>query len=153
MTTEFEYDDDPDRIDVDVVWEFLSTRAYWGRWRTREQVERQLATAWRLIGVYQVDSGRMVGFARAVSDGVGMAYLADLFVLEELRGKGVGKGLVREMIDNGPGAGFRWGLHTADAHGLYERFGFRRPDETYLERPGAKPAISPADLPGAPASG
>jgi predicted N-acetyltransferase YhbS len=59
-----------------------------------------------------------------------------------MRGKGLGKGLVRAMIDDGPGVGFRWMLHTSDAHGLYERFGFRKPDETYLERPGTKPAIA-----------
>jgi GNAT superfamily N-acetyltransferase len=144
VTAVFEYDDDPARIDVDTVWAFLSTQAYWARWRTREDLERQLAASWRVVGAYQLNSGRMVGFARATSDGVSIAYLADLFVLDEVRGKGVGKGLVREMIDNGPGAGFRWMLHTADAHGLYEQFGFRRPDETYLERPGAKSAISPA---------
>lgn len=136
MATDFELDDDPDRIDVDVVWSFLSTHAYWGRWRDRTDVERQLRTAWRVLGAYRRDTGAMVGFARAMSDGVSLAYLADLFVLDEARGNGIGKELVREMIDNGPGADFRWMLHTSDAHGLYERFGFRRPDDTYLERPG-----------------
>jgi GNAT superfamily N-acetyltransferase len=104
-------------------------------------VERQLSSAWRVVGVFQRDTGRMVGFARAVSDGVALAYLADLFVLDEVRGRGLGTALVREMIDNGPGAGFRWMLHTADAHGLYERFGFSRPDGTYLERPGGRSVV------------
>jgi GNAT superfamily N-acetyltransferase len=120
---------------VDALWAFLSTQAYWGRWRSRSDVERQLASAWRVVGVYHRKTGRMVGFARAISDGVALAYLADLFVLDEARGRGLGKELVREMIDNGPGANFRWLLHTADAHGLYERFGFGEPDQTYLERP------------------
>jgi GNAT superfamily N-acetyltransferase len=142
---ECDFDADPARIDVDVVWSFLSTQAYWGRWRSRDDVQRQLSSAWRVIGAYQRDTGRMIGFARAVSDGVSLAYLADLFVVDDLRGRGIGQGLVREMIDNGPGAEFRWMLHTADAHGLYARFGFRAPDETYLERPGARPAIG---LPG-----
>lgn len=141
MATEFEYDDNPDRIDVDVVWKFLSTQAYWGRWRGRADVNHQLSGAWRLVGAYERPSGRMVGFARAMSDGVALAYLADLFVVDELRGNGVGKGLVRAMIDDGPGADFRWMLHTSDAHRLYERFGFRAPDPTYLERPGKKPAV------------
>jgi GNAT superfamily N-acetyltransferase len=141
VADKFEYDDNPERIDVDTVWAFLSTQAYWGRWRSRADVERQLSGSWRVVGAYEVSSGRMAGFARAVSDGVSLAYLADLFVVDELRGNGVGKGLVRKMIDNGPGAEFRWMLHTADAHGLYEQFGFRRPDQTYLERPGKKPAI------------
>jgi GNAT superfamily N-acetyltransferase len=138
---EFEFDDHPDRVDVDTVWMYLSSHAYWGRWRTRADVERQVAGAWRLVGAYSAPSGRMVGFARAVSDGVALAYLADLFVIDEFRGKGIGKGLVREMIDNGPGAGFRWMLHTADAHELYEQFGFTQPDQSYLERPGTNQSI------------
>ncbi|MGL5827088.1 MAG: GNAT family N-acetyltransferase [Nocardioides sp.] len=141
---EFEFDDDPRRIDVDAVWAFLSTEAYWGRWRNRTDVERQLAGSWRVVGAYYVEDGRMVGFARALSDGVALAYLADLFVTNQARGHGVGAGLVREMIDSGPGAGFRWMLHTADAHSLYRRYGFRPADHTYLERAGAYRPIGPA---------
>jgi GNAT superfamily N-acetyltransferase len=142
VATDFEFSDDLARIDLDTVWTFLSTQAYWGRWRTRADVERQISASWRVVGAYEQASGRMVGFARATSDGVALAYLADLFVVDDMRGKGLGKGLVAAMIDNGPGAGFRWMLHTSDAHGLYEQFGFRRPDATYLERPGANPAIA-----------
>lgn len=131
----FEVDDDPRRVDRDRVWAFLSTSAYWGRWRSRAEVERQLDAAWRVVGCYD-GHGRMVGFARAVSDGVAFAYLADVYVEAEARGHGLGVALVRAMIDDGPGAGFRWALHTADAHRLYERFGFGPPDPTYLERPG-----------------
>ncbi|MFD2422066.1 GNAT family N-acetyltransferase [Amycolatopsis pigmentata] len=139
---DYELDDDPARIDVDVVWRFMSTEAYWGRWRDRAKVERQLAGSWRVVGAYRADTGAMVGFARAVSDGVALAYLADVFVLAEARGGGVGKALIRTMIDEGPGADFRWMLHTADAHGLYRSFGFREPDTTYLERPGKQAPIS-----------
>ena len=142
MATDVEFDDDPDRIDVDTVWTFMSTQAYWARWRTRADLESQISASWRVVGAYLRDGGRMVGFARAISDGVALAYLADLFVVDDMRGKGLGKGLVEAMIDNGPGSGFRWMLHTSDAHGLYARFGFGRPDATYLERPGARPAIA-----------
>lgn len=131
----FDLDDDPGRIDRDAVWSFLSTEAYWGRWRTRDDFDRQLASAWRVVGVYATDSGRMVGFARAVSDGVSIAYLADVYVVPCARGLGLGKELVRAMIDRGPGSAFRWMLHTADAHGLYEQFGFAPPTARYLERP------------------
>jgi GNAT superfamily N-acetyltransferase len=132
---DYELDDDAGRVDRDAVWTFLSTEAYWGRSRTRSDVDAQFAAAWRVVGAYERAGGGMVGFARAVSDGVAFAYLADVFVLPEARGRGLGKELVRTMIDRGPGAGFRWSLHTADAHGLYRHFGFAAPDETYLERP------------------
>lgn len=131
---EYEFDDDAERVDRDVLWEFLSRDAYWARWRSRETVERQLAGAWRVVAGYERATGRMVAFARALSDGVAIAYLADVFVLGDTRGRGLGVELVRTMVEGGPGAGFRWMLHTADAHGLYERFGFAPPNERYLER-------------------
>jgi GNAT superfamily N-acetyltransferase len=136
----FELDDDSHRVDRDAVWRYLSTQAYWGRWRSREQVETQIDGAWRAVGGYD-RSGATVGFARAVSDGVGFAYLADVYVEESVRGHGLGTSLVRFMIDDGPGSGFRWMLHTRDAHGLYARFGFAPPDTSYCERPGAHPPV------------
>jgi GNAT superfamily N-acetyltransferase len=131
----YQLDDNPERIDRDAVWDFLSTEAYWGRFRSRADFEAQFASAWRVVGVYEAATGRQVGFARAVSDGVAFAYLADVFIVAGARGAGLGKELVATMIDRGPGAGFRWTLHTADAHGLYRQYGFAAPDETYLERP------------------
>jgi GNAT superfamily N-acetyltransferase len=66
-------------------------------------------------------------------------YLADVYVLEECRGRGLGVELVREIVDNGPNADRRWVLHTRDAHALYERFGFG-PSERLMERGPAKTA-------------
>ena len=132
----YELDDDTTRVDADAVWEFLSTDAYWGKSRTRADFESQLASAWRVVGVYEADSGRLVGFARAISDGVAYAYLSDVFVTSDARGRGLGKELLATMVDRGPGARFRWGLHTSDAHGLYQQYGFAAPDDRYLERPG-----------------
>ena len=133
---EYELDDDPPRVDHDSVWRFLSTEAYWGRWRAPADLDAQLDGSWRVVGAYEAASGAMVGFARAVSDGVAFAYLADVFVLESCRGLGVGAELVRAMVELGPGARFRWALHTSDAHELYRRFGFQPPDDTFMERPG-----------------
>ena len=138
---DLEFDDDPGRVDLDALWSFLSTGAYWARWRDRETVGRQVASAWRVAGAYE-PGGRMVGFARALSDGVALAYLADVYVLPEFRGRGAGTALVAMMIDQGPGAAFRWMLHTADAHGLYRKFGFGPPDDMYLERPGRPDALA-----------
>lgn len=130
----YEVDDDPARVDLDVVWAFLSNDAYWMRWRSRDDVDRQIAGAWRVIGCYHPDDG-MVGFARAISDGVALAYLADVFVLPAHRGHGLGKRIVAAMIDEGPGTKFRWLLHTEDAHQLYRQFGFGAPDYKVMERP------------------
>jgi GNAT superfamily N-acetyltransferase len=76
----------------------------------------------------------MVGFARAISDGVAVAYLADVFVLPDHRGRGLGQALIHAMIDDGPGRDLRWMLHTEDAHSLYGKFGFGAPDTTFMER-------------------
>jgi GNAT superfamily N-acetyltransferase len=137
---DYELDDSPDRIDRDVVWRFMSEMAYWGGWRSRDVVNRQIDASWRVVGAYHRASGAMAGFARAVSDGLSLAYLADVFVLPEHRGHGLGMALVETMVERGPGAHFRWMLHTGDAHGLYAKFGFQPPDRTYLERPGRAPA-------------
>ena len=124
-----------ERVDRDAVWEFLSTEAYWGRWRSRADVEKQVDGAWRVVGAYVASTGEMVGFARAVSDGVGFAYLADVFVDPAHRGTGLGHRIVATMVEDGPGADFRWVLFTGDAHGLYAEFGFTEPDRTAMVRP------------------
>ncbi len=89
--------------------------------------------AQRVVGLY--DGGRLIGFARAVTDGVAFVYLADVYVHPDYRGRGLGVELVREMVENGPYAERRWLLHTADAHGLYAKFGFAAPGPRLLERP------------------
>jgi ribosomal protein S18 acetylase RimI-like enzyme len=126
---------DRDRVDRDVVWRLLSTEAYWGRWREREHLERQIESSWRVVGVWDDETGATVGFARAISDGVDFAYLADVIVDPAHRGYGLGKRIVRTMIDDGPGAAFRWVLFTADAHGLYRGYGFAEPGGTAMVRP------------------
>ena len=130
-------DDSPERLDRDWIWRMLSQEAYWGLWRGRADVEAQIDGAWRVLGVYDDETGDQCGFARAVSDGVGFAYLADVIIDPKHRGSGLGKLLVRSMIDDGPGAAFRWTLFTADAHGLYAQFGFQVPDQTAMVRPAA----------------
>jgi len=127
-----ELDDDPTRIDVDAVHDFLSNHAYWAIGRPRETVERTVREASRVVGLYA--GGRQIGFARAFTDGVSIVYLADVYVLSELRGRGLGKELVREMVEGSPWADQKWLLHTRDAHELYRRFGFGAPSERVMER-------------------
>ena len=118
----YEIDDDRQRIDAEAVHAFISGESYWGRGRPRELVEQTVSGSLRVVGVYL--AGEQVGFARAVSDGATVAYLADVYILAEHRGRGLGAELVREMVDGGELANIHWLLHTADARGLYARFGF-----------------------------
>jgi N-acetyltransferase len=129
----YEIDDDPARIDPAAAVAFLTTAAYWARWRGEQDIRRQIAAAWRVVGAYD-PAGAMVGFARAFSDG-GSAYLADVYVLSAHRGAGLGQALVTMTIEDGQGASYRWMLHTSDAQGLYRRFGFAPPPDSYMERP------------------
>lgn len=128
----YELDDDPRRIDAEAVHRYLSEESYWAKGRSREHVDASLASAARVVGLYR--DGEQVGFARVVSDGFWAAYLADVYVLDGHRGDGRGTELVRETIDNGPLRDCSWMLHTQDAHGLYEKLGFKAPDFRYMER-------------------
>lgn len=129
----FELDDDPDRVDLDAVHEFLSTQAYWAKGRSREAVERLVRAAARVVGLYR--DGHQVGFARAVELEPTSSYLADVYVLPAFRGRGLGVELVREAVEGSPVADGTWFLKTKDAHSLYERFGFTAPSKRLLERP------------------
>ena len=147
----YEIDDDPARIDPAAAVAFLTTGAYWGRWRTGPDIRRQIAAAWRLVGAYD-PAGAMVGFARAFGDG-GSAYLADVYVLPAHRGRGLGRAIVAMMIEEGPGAGYRWMLHTADAYGLYREFGFAAPPDNYMERPAGAVTVAGAGRPAVAGTG
>lgn len=135
----YELDDDRARIDVDVVHRYLSEDSYWAAGRTRGVSEDLLASAARLVGLYH--DGALVGFTRTVSDGHVHSYLADVFVLPEHRGRGLGVELVRFTVEEGPLVGTRWLLHTLDAQGLYEKVGFGPPGDRLMERVGPSPAV------------
>ena len=117
---------------------FLSEIAYWALGRSLETQDRLIDEAERVVGLY--DGDHQVGFCRAVTDDNSFVYLADVYVLEEYRGRGLGEELVREMIENGPYADVRWLLHTTNMHPLYRKFGFSEPDYKLLERPSTRNA-------------
>jgi GNAT superfamily N-acetyltransferase len=127
-----ELDDDRGRVDVGAVHAFLSTEAYWALGRSRDEVERLVRESSRVVGLYR--EGRQIGLARTVSDGASIAYLADVYVLPEWRGRGLGVELIRASVEEGPFARTRWVLHTLDAHPLYRRFGFGPPSERLMEK-------------------
>ena len=127
-----ELDDDPSRIDIAAVHDYLANESYWAEGRPYQVVERLVREAQRVVGVY--DGDRQVGFARAFTDGVSLVYLADVYLLPEYRGQGLGLRLVREMVERGPYAELHWILHTRDAHGLYRKIGFGEPSERVMEK-------------------
>ena len=129
----YELDDDASRVDVDALAHFLGTEAYWGLWRQRADIEAQLSSAWRMVGLYRGDE--MLGFARAVSDGVAFGYLADVYIDPRHRGRRLGHELVREIVEGNGASAFRWMLHTRDAHGVYADLGFAPPGPDAMERP------------------
>ena len=127
----YELDDDPTRIDREAAHRYL-TQSYWASGRPREVQDALIDGAARVDGLYH--DGDQVGFSRTLSDGYSQSYLADVYVLDEHRGRGLGVELVRFTVDEGPLATTKWFLHTRDAHDLYRKFGFVEPDERALER-------------------
>ena len=126
-------DDDPARVDRAEVHRFISVESYWAAGRSRAAMDGLIDRAARTVGLYR--DGAQVGFSRTVDvPDAGLVYLADVYVHADHRGGGRGVELVRFTVVEGPFAERRWILHTADAHGLYERFGFNR-GERLLERP------------------
>ena len=133
-----ELDDDPARVDVEEVTRFLREESYWAQGRGVEQQRTLVENATLVVGLYS--GRRQIGFARAVSDGVSFAYLADVYVHRDFRGRGLGVELVRAIVAEGPLAGLRWLLQTRDAQGLYRKVGFGIPEAESMERRPPEPA-------------
>ena len=127
LDEEYEISTDRARLDIEVIHNFLSN-SYWAKAIPRNVVEKSIRNS-LCFGVYR--DGKQIGFSRVISDLATFAYLADVFVLPEHRGKGVSKLLMRTILSHPDLQGLRRILlATLDAHGLYERFGF-----TQLDRP------------------
>jgi len=113
---------DPARLDLQVIHGFIA-QSYWAKAIPKPLVERMISNSlcW---GVYH--EAAQVGFARVITDKATFAYLADVFILPEHRGKGLSKALVATIVAHPELQGLRrWMLVTVDAHGLYEQFGFK----------------------------
>lgn len=121
---------DPTKLDLDLIHKFLSERSYWARGIPRDVVARSIANS-LCFGAYAVanptaqNDWPQIGFARVTTDRATFAYLADVFILPEHRGKGLSKRLMEAILAHPDLQGLRrWMLATADAHELYQRFGF-----------------------------
>ena len=134
---------DPERLDREAIHAFLSN-SYWAKGIPRAILDRSIENS-LCFGLYE--GPRLVGFARVITDRATFAYLADVFVLESHRGRGLSKWLMEVILGHPDLQGMRrWTLATRNAHGLYEQFGFRRltsPDrlmeivdmDIYLKKP------------------
>jgi GNAT superfamily N-acetyltransferase len=130
---EYSISTDRARLDLRFLHDYLSKESYWAKGLP---LERVVAAADHSLnfGVYHGD--RPVGYARVVTDYARVAYLADVFIIEEYRGRGLSKWLIEVIMAHPDLRGLRrWMLHTLDAHGLYSPFGWGPPakPETYLE--------------------
>lgn len=113
-------------IDRETLYGWLAD-AYWSNNRSTETIERSIKNSDCYVAL---EEGTMVGFARVVTDRATFAWLCDVYVGPEHRGKGISKALMDRIIENPEYATVRWMLGTRDAHGLYERYGFTTSTET-----------------------
>jgi GNAT superfamily N-acetyltransferase len=115
------FSDDKSKLDTGLIYKFL-TNSYWAKGRTIEEVKKSIEHS-ICFGVYKDD--KQIGFARIVTDYTIFAYLMDVFILEEYRGKGISKLLLNKIFKDDRFKGVKkWMLSTKDAHSLYAGFGF-----------------------------
>jgi len=118
---EFTVSDRNEDMDIPMIHGFLTT-SYWAKGIDKSTIERAIANS-LCLGVFQNE--KQIGFGRAITDRSTFAYLADVFILEEYRGRGLGKWLVDCFLEHQELQGLRrWLLATLDAHGLYRQKGF-----------------------------
>jgi GNAT superfamily N-acetyltransferase len=118
---EYSISTDPWRLDIDAIHAYL-TRSYWAKGISKELVSKALQNS-LCLGLYA--GAAQIGFARVITDKATFAYLSDVYVLEEHRGRGLGKWLMSVIVAHPDLQGLRrFSLATRDAQGLYRQFGF-----------------------------
>jgi GNAT superfamily N-acetyltransferase len=123
---------DISKLDVNLIHQFLCEESYWAKGIPKKIVEKSIANS-LCFGLFYKDA--QVGFARLVTDKATFAYLADVFIINEHRGNGLGKWLMKTIHEHPELQNLRrWILTTKDAHGLYEQFGWIKPPEDYVDR-------------------
>lgn len=131
---EYTISTDAARLQTDAIYKFLIEESYWARERTREQTMTAIKNSLP-FGVYKGEN--QIGFARVVTDYATFAYIGDVYILSEFRGKGLSKWLMETILAHPDLQGFRrWILATKDAHALYAKFGFTalKVPERWMER-------------------
>ena len=113
---------DKSKLDITLIHSFI-TNAYWAKGRTYEEVKNTIHYS-DCFGIYK--NSHQVGFARVLSDYTVFAYLMDVFIISAYRGKGLSKKLLTAVFEDSKFKQVKkWMLATSDAHGLYEKFGFK----------------------------
>lgn len=113
---------DKSKLDLHLIHDFLSNQSYWAKGRSIDTVQESIDNS-LCFGVYV--NNQQVGFARVVTDYSVFAWIMDVFILPDFRGKGLGKKLMNAIMTHDKLQNLqRWGLATKDAHGLYKQFGF-----------------------------
>jgi GNAT superfamily N-acetyltransferase len=130
--TDYTLDDDRARLDMPRMIGWIQN-SYWATGRPEATIRRSWDNSRVVIGLYTPDG--QIGCARVVTDLATAAYLADVFILPEYRGQGLGLWLVETLVAHPDLAGLRWVLHTRDAHTLYAKAGFQPAGERVMERP------------------
>jgi N-acetylglutamate synthase-like GNAT family acetyltransferase len=121
---DFKISTDKSKLDLVAIHDFLSNRSYWAKGRSLETVKRSVENS-LCFGMYD-SAGKMIGFARVVSDYAVFAYIMDVFIMEDNRNQGSGKRLMDFIMQHPDLQGLqRIMLATKDAHGLYEKYGFK----------------------------
>ena len=143
VTSTMRFSSDPSDLDLDLIFRWLSEDAYWAIGRSRATQDAAVASS-RNYSVFDGESGAQLGYARIITDAATFAWLCDVYVAPNARGRGAGQLLLTGILAELDPLGLkRIGLRTLDAHSLYEKFGFRALDqpETWMDR------VSPTAIP------
>jgi N-acetylglutamate synthase-like GNAT family acetyltransferase len=132
LKDEYSISMNPALLQTDIIHRYLSEESYWAKNIPMEVVEKSIANS-LCFGLYH--SGKQIGFARLITDKATFAYLADVFIQEAYRGRGLSKWMMTAIHAHPEVQGLRrWVLGTRDAHGLYEQFGWTVMDEDTRKR-------------------
>ncbi|WP_177735659.1 GNAT family N-acetyltransferase [Flavobacterium inviolabile] len=120
---DFTISTDKSKLDLTVIHDYLANESYWSKNIPKERIRKSIANA-LCFGIYYKD--KQIGYAKVVSDFSTMAYLGDVFVLEDYRRQGLSKWLMETIMSHPELIGLRrWILLTSDAHELYKKFGWQ----------------------------
>ncbi len=131
VKNEFIISTDKKKLDIQMIQNYLCNESYWAKNIPAVTVEKSIEGSF-CFGLYVREKEKIsqIGFARVITDRATFAYLADVFIIEKFRGKGLSKWMMKTIMDHPQLQGLRrWLLATKDAHGLYAQFGFSALDK------------------------